>query len=352
MLKKLKDYSIIAVGAIAAAALALLALKYLLPVLLPFIIAWLIATLTRAPAERLASHGRVPASVFRLMLSLLLTALIFGTLTLIIWQITAAAWRFLTSFGEGNRLYDIIVALTSPDFSFLGISLPPELADKISEALGSVLSSAITALADSVRKVAMGVPNILFFLLVTVISLIYLSLDLERVNRFLRSLLPRGAGERFAKIRDGAFSTVKKYILSYALLTAITYAIMLVGFLILGIKNAPLIALIVSLLDILPVIGVGTVLVPWSILELATGNLFLGIGLLVLFIVNTVIRQLAEPKIVGKSLGLHPLATIVTLYAGYSLFGILGLILAPLVSVILNVVLNENKTASVGEGLA
>lgn len=347
MLGKLKDYSIIAVGVIAAAALALIALKYLLPVLLPFIIAWSIAAITRAPAERLAEKSRVPERVFRLMLSLLLTALIFGTLALLIWQITAAVWRFLSNFGEGNRLYDIVISLSSSDFSFLGISLPEELAVKINDSLGALLSSALTALADSVREAAMGVPQILFFLLVTVISLIYISLDFERINGFLSSLMPDRARMWLGKIRDGAFTTVKKYIRSYVYLTAITYALMLMGFMLLGIKSAPLVALVVALLDILPVIGVGTVLVPWSILELATGNLFLGIGLLVLFVINTVVRQFSEPKIVGKSLNLHPVATLIMLYAGYSLFGFLGLLLVPLVSVALAVILKKNHPTQV-----
>ena len=131
------------------------------------------------------------------------------------------------------------------------------------------------------------------------------------------------------------------------MLSSITYIVVLVGFLLLRIKNAPIVALIIALLDVLPIIGVGTVLVPWGIFELATGNHLFSIGLLALFVINTIVRQLCEPKIVGKSLGLHPIATIIMLYAGYALFGIVGILLVPILSVIFRVILNKNHTTDI-----
>jgi predicted PurR-regulated permease PerM len=93
---------------------------------------------------------------------------------------------------------------------------------------------------------------------------------------------------------------------------------------------------------------VGTVLVPWSILSFATGDKLLGIGLLVIFIVNTLIRQLAEPHIIGKNLNLPPIITLVSIYVGYSLFGIVGVVVFPLISVGILAALNRNNAAEVG----
>ncbi len=345
--EKLKDYSLIAVGILAAGIISLAALKYLLPVLSPFIIAWIIAMITKAPAERLSGKNRVPKRILRLMLSLFLTAIIFGGIALLIWRLTGAVWRFLSDFGEGNRLYELLISLTSPELSIFGDAIPDELRERISSAISQMLSSALSGLAASVTSWVGAVPNLLFFLLVTVISLVYLSLDLERINGFLSSLLPERVQKKLEAIRDGTFSAVKKYLRSYILICAITFVIMLVGFLLLGVKNALLVAIMVSLLDVLPVIGVGTVLVPWSIFELATGNHFFGIGLLILFVVNTVVRQFSEPKIVGKSLNLHPIATLIMLYAGYALFGIAGLLLVPLISVVIGALIGKNNSAKV-----
>lgn len=346
MIQKLKDYSLISLGIIAGVIILLAVLKFILPVISPFLIAWMIATVTRRPSERLAAKSRVPSRVIRLMLSLLLTAAIFGGIALLIWQSAGAIWRFLSDFGEGNRLYDLLVSISLPGESIFG-GIPSELRDQISSATSQMLSAALSGLASAVTAWVGSVPSILFFLLVTVIATVYLALDLERINAFILSVLPSRVRIKLLSIRDGAFSTVKKYLSSYLFICGITFAIMLIGLSLLGLKNAPLVAVLVSLLDVLPVIGVGTVLVPWSVFELATGNHSLGIGLLILFVTNTVVRQFSEPKIIGKSLNLHPIATLVMLYAGYALFGLAGLLLVPLVSIVVGALLGKGKPTEV-----
>ena len=138
-----------------------------------------------------------------------------------------------------------------------------------------------------------------------------------------------------------------KYVRSYSILMLITFVIMLIGFLILRVENAFLIALVVSLLDVLPLIGVGTVLVPWSIFQLLFGTASRGIGLIVLFVLNEIVRQFTEPRIVGKNLGIHPVISLLLLYVGYSVLGFAGLLLTPLVSVLLNVLFNKNNSTKI-----
>ena len=128
----------------------------------------------------------------------------------------------------------------------------------------------------------------------------------------------------------------------------ITFAIMLVGFMILGIERALLIALIVAVLDLLPILGVGIVLVPWSIFSFALGNNAIGIGLIVIFLSYTLIREILEPKILGKSLDVHPALTLVSLYLGYSLFGAPGLIVFPIIAVLICHLFKKDKSAKVG----
>ena len=122
---------------------------------------------------------------------------------------------------------------------------------------------------------------------------------------------------------------------SYLLLMLLTFAMMLAGLLILGVRYALVIALVIAAVDILPVLGIGIILLPWGFLEIILGNAGLGIGLLVLFALATVVRQIAEPKIVGKGLGIHPLLSLFLIYAGYSLFGFFGMVLLPMVGAVL-----------------
>ena len=211
-----------------------------------------------------------------------------------------------------------------------------------------MLSSALVWLGDIVKNVMAAVPGVFFFLIVTLISLIYFSLDLERINAFCNRILPANISAALGKFKDGVLFVIKKYIRSYLLIMLITYLTVLLGFFVLGVEHAPLIALVVALLDILPVIGVGTVLIPWGIVEIAMGEQFMGVGLLILFVVNTLVRQLSEPKIVGKNLDLHPVATLIFLYVGYRLFGFAGLILFPVVAITITVALKKDNSTQVG----
>ncbi|HBJ18774.1 MAG TPA: sporulation integral membrane protein YtvI, partial [Clostridiales bacterium] len=152
-------------------------------------------------------------------------------------------------------------------------------------------------------------------------------------NAAVRRLLPEKIARRLIRFKDGFLYTMVRYLRSYLLIMAMTFVIMLVGFLLLRIPYALLAAIAVALLDMLPVIGVGTVLVPWSVFSLISGNTPLAVGLFLLFAANEIIRQFAEPKIVGRHLGIHPLLTLIFLYVGYALFGVLGLLLIPIATV-------------------
>jgi predicted PurR-regulated permease PerM len=131
----------------------------------------------------------------------------------------------------------------------------------------------------------------------------------------------------------------------------LTFAMLFSGFLMLGIENSLTLALIIALVDILPILGVGTVLVPWSVILIVNGESELGMGLLVLFIAIYLVRQYAEPKIVSAQMDVHPLIVLFAMYAGLKLAGILGLIFAPLiVFVIKTVYVSFKKEKTVDKG--
>ena len=347
MKENLKTYSILLIGALAGCILLFLSVKYLLPVTAPFFIAWLMALATRAPAKKLSERIHVPERVIRLVMSIFLTLFVFSLTALVIWRAAAVLWEFLNRAGESGALAEFFDVLTSPRLPFFGDFVPGELAMKIGDALSGALSSLLSALAAGVTSLAGAIPKVLLFLLVTVISLFYFALDLERINAFVKSLLPPRGRVWLTRLRTGLFEVGRRYIRSYLLLGLITYALLLAGFLILRVKGAALTALFVALLDILPIIGVGTVLIPWGVVQIALGNHFLGIGLLVLFALNTAVRQFAEPKIVGKSLNMHPILTLLLIYVGYALFGLFGLLVLPLIAVIFSAILQKDHAAEI-----
>ena len=169
----------------------------------------------------------------------------------------------------------------------------------------------------------------------------------DKIAALITSVLPTRITDVIKKFRNSTLSVIKKYISSYLLILLMTYAIMLTGLWILRVEHVWVIALLIAVLDILPVLGVGTVLIPWSIFSFAEGNRALGIGLILLFVANAIIRQLAEPKIVGKSLNLHPIITLMMIYVGLSLFGIFGAIILPVIAVSIGVILKRDDSAEV-----
>ncbi len=347
MKEKLSHLSLLSVGALSAGILLLCFIKYLFPVLLPFLIAWLVASITASPAKRLARRIRLSERVIRLISSLAIVLVFVASAILIVWRTTAALWSFLLDISEQNRLYDLLADLVSRDAPLLGGILPEELASKLSDTLGSLIGSLLSAIAGLVTSLAGKVPQLFLFLLVTLISLVYFALDYDKIGDFVKSCLPKSYVDLLSRLRTGVMTVLKKYVLSYSLIMLITYFTLLLGFLILDVPHAMVLALFIALLDILPVLGVGTVLVPWSIYEIAFGNRALGVGLLILFVVNAVIRQLSEPKIVGKSLDIHPIMTLLMLYVGYALFGIAGMLLLPIAAVCVGSVLKSKKTTDI-----
>ena len=177
-------------------------------------------------------------------------------------------------------------------------------------------------------------PNILLVSLVTIIACFYFALDLDIVNDKIKEFLPNKIVNILSSFKRRFVSGFKKYLKAYLLIFYITFAELFVGFLILGVNYPFVLAFLISIIDFLPVFGTGVVLLPWGIVLLLMKNYFLGICILLLLIIMTVVRQVIEPKIVGKSLGVHPILSLVTLYVGFQLFGIVGMIFLPIVTII------------------
>lgn len=347
MKEKISEFAVISIGVLSILILLFIFAEYVLPVILPFIIAWLISAITVNPARKLSQRIKVPERILRLMMSILLTLSVAGVIGLVLWIVVDAIWRFLSDLGEGNRLYDLLTAIFSAEIPIIKDTISDELAAGIKGALSTALTEIFSAMASGATAIAGALPGAFFVLLVTMISLVYFSLDYDRVSGFVKSLLPEKVALKIAELKNGILTVIKKYIISYSLILFMTFLIMLLGFLILRVEHALLLAMIVAFLDILPIIGVGTVLIPWAILEFAFGNASMAVGLLILFVSNAIIRQLVEPKIVGKNLDLHPIATLILLYVGYSLFGFVGLVILPVIAVSIGVMLKSNNSTQI-----
>lgn len=320
---------------------AYLIFRYALASLLPFLIAAVIAFWVDRPAAFLSEKIGISPRVLRLVLTLSVTLLTLGATALAVWGISARLIDVLQNGGL-DKIGEMFSKITDGVGGILG-----KIGEGVGDAVIALLSSVAESLGSFVSGFVGAIPRALLFLLVTVISSVYLSLDLEKISGFFRGVLPKRATALVGRIKNSFLSTLVKYLRSYLCLLLLTFGIMLVGLLLLGRSESFVLAAVIAFLDILPVIGVGVVLLPWSLYCFISGSVGLGIGLLLLYVVHTVIRQLFEPKILGKSLGVHPIITLVLIYVGYSLFGIFGILLVPIFTVLIEVAVNEENPTDV-----
>lgn len=201
--------------------------------------------------------------------------------------------------------------------------------------LGS-LTSKLSSGVSNVYSVVKGVPSILIGVVIGLVAWILFTKDYDYIVRFIQNQLPDDKKGVLVEFKQVFSKTILTMFKAYGIIMCITFCELFLGFSIMslfGIMNNgyfAIIALAIAVFDILPVAGSGGILIPWSLFSLIYGNYKQAIGLIVLYIIITVIRQYIEPKIVGTSLGVHPIVTLMGLYFGLKLFGFMGMFIVPL----------------------
>jgi sporulation integral membrane protein YtvI len=217
-------------------------------------------------------------------------------------------------------------------------SLPMETVTTIQKLLDALKNSAMSAasnLAEGVVGMAAGLPAMLLVTVVYLVGLFLISLDLPKLRTGFMNMFTNSAREKVDLVLTQLSRATVGFIRAQLILSLMTYVLALSGLLILHVKYAAIIAFLIVLVDILPILGTGSFLVPWAVYNFFTGNTRLAIGLLILFTVITVIRRIVEPKILGSSLGISALAALASMYLGFQLLGFIGLILGPAVVIII-----------------
>ena len=344
--EKIRKYADLVVLVIGTALLAYLFFNRVFIYLLPFLIGWFLAFAMRPLAAYLSPRLKIKQRILRLILTVILYLILLGITGVAVWLLSREVWSLLARVGEGEGRLDEIISGITGSGGFIG-RLFGDFSDYVADAIYRVAMSVLASVGAGLTTVVYAVPRALFFVLVSVIASIYFALELEVVNATVKRLLPQRVFSVLSGLKDGFFGAFLKYLRSYLLLLLITFCEMLVGLFIIRAPYPLIMAIVIALLDLLPVIGVGSVLIPWGVWSLLVGRTPFGIGLLVLFVIHTVFRQIIEPKIVGKNLGVHPLVTLAFIYIGYSLFGAVGLLLVPPLTVLVKVAFGEKDAPEV-----
>ena len=302
---------------------------------IPFVIGWMIALianpLVRFLEKRLKivrKHGSmlIIAGVLALIISLLCFVLgkAYVEIREFIGDLPAlydsAAAEIRGAVQNGNRMFEFL-----PDEFRTAVM---QFTENIGTYVGDLVSKAAAPTVEIAGNVAKGIPNVLVNTVITILSSYLFIAEQDKILAWMRRYAPKFVLRYAEYLKKDARGVIGGYFLAQFRIMFVVAGILAVGFLFLKVKYGLLLAVLISMLDFLPVFGTGTALFPWAAVKLFTGEYTYAAGLLILYVVTQVSRQLIQPKIVGDSMGLPPLLTLFLLYLGFKVKGIAGMILA------------------------
>lgn len=321
-----------------AAIIIAYALYKLSSYLAPFIIAFIISLLME-PSIRFITRKLKINRKYAALISLLFLLLVIGSvMALIILRIINEVESIVVAIP--NYINDLIINLNSL-FS-KAVELYEWLPDDISKHVGTILSnfsSSVISISKSIAggaiTTAVSIPNAIVFIFATIMATYFFASDREKIYSFIKNQLPKSWIDGLVSLKSNAFTAMFGYLKALLIIMCITFTELFIGLTIIRVKYSALLAIIISFIDILPILGTGTVLIPWGIYSLLTGNTRLGISLLILYVIVLIIRQIIEPRIVGNQIGIHPLLTLIAIYVGLKAIGVFGVILGPITFLLL-----------------
>ncbi|RXI98526.1 sporulation integral membrane protein YtvI [Anaerobacillus alkaliphilus] len=214
--------------------------------------------------------------------------------------------------------------------------------ETITNHITSNASSTIQSVLTGISDFLLALPNLATVIIFSLLATFFISKDWYKLVFIFRKWLPNVIAERTKDVMKSLKKAFVGFILAQITLISITCCIVLIGLLVLKVDYPITIALIIAFVDLLPYLGTGLIFIPWILYTFFSGQLSLTIGLSILYGVVVVQRQIMEPKILSSSIGVDPLATLVSLFVGYKLFGFLGLILGPIILVFIQTLHNAH----------
>jgi len=324
---------IVLIYAVIAVLIVLVAIKYILPIMVPFIVA-LVFSIVMEPLIRVLQHrGRLPRGVSTMIAMIIVFGGIGVISTVVILKLVAELVHLSVSLPglamELGAYFQDLIDKATAFYINLPLYVTTSLEQNITR-LTANLQGLISRSVNSILQFISLVPGTLAVLVVSGLATYFLARDRYLIANLLLRFIPESSREKVVKVMSEISAAFVGYIRAQAILIFITTIISITGLYLIGAKYALTMGLIIGFFDLIPVLGPATVYLPWLAWSFATGATGFGIKLAVLYVLIFVARQIFETKIVSVNLGLHPLATLVAMYAGLKVMGFWGLILGPI----------------------
>ena len=332
--------------------LVLLLILFLVPRLLTFfapflvgaIIAWIAAPLVRFFEEKVKLK-RKAGSAFVIIVVIGLVVLV---LYLVGAKLAEEGKGLVLSLSQSWESYEENPGYIRRNLNMLYSRLPADmqatmedLMGNIGSYLGSILGQIGSPTIAAVGNFAKQVPSVVIGVIISLLSAYFFVADRSAVNKWMQSHVPEQLQEKCTLIQKSLKKAVGGYLKAQLKIEIWMYLLLIIGLSILRVNYVLLIALVIAILDMIPFFGTGTVLIPWAVIKILSADYKMAVGLLIIWGVGQLARQIIQPKIVGDSIGIAPIPTLFLIYTGYRLGGVLGMIVAVPVGYVIYVMYQE-----------
>lgn len=314
------------------------------PFLCGWVIAWIASPMVRFCEEKLKIR-RKTGSVAVIVLAIALVVLAIYLIGAKLVEEGTGLMQDLPAMWEGLSA-DISAA--TEKFSAVYDKFPLDVQQTLtgikegaSEAIGSIVEKISSPTIEAVGNFAKKLPTVIIAVIMCLLSAYFFVSDKTQVSEWIRSNAPKGLVNRYDIIRRSVVRAVGGYFKAQFKIELWIYLLLVIGLSFLKVRHVLLISAGIALLDILPFFGTGTVMVPWAIIKLLSGDYTMAVALVIIWGVGQLVRQIIQPKIVGDSIGVPPIPTLFLLYIGFKVGGVIGMIVAVPIGLIIYTMYEE-----------
>lgn len=330
--------------AIGVVLLLLLVFPRLLSFFLPFVIGWIVAMIANPLVKFLEKKVKILRKHSSAIIIVLVIGAIVGILYLVISMLIRESKQLAGDLPNILEQVGMLLTDLSTKIRTLSNDMPKPIGQFINNLLDSVNKNLTefklgetTFTMSFASSLAQNIADFFLMMIITILSAYFFIAKKEEITTSLRKVMPGSVLNGWRFIYDNFTKAVGGYFKAQFKIMIVLSILMFVGFEILRVSYSFLLALGIAFLDFLPVFGTGAILWPWALLDMLSGNYFRAVGLIVIYLLCQIIKQILQPKMVGDSIGISPLSTLVFLYIGYKLYGVLGMIIGvPVGMVIVN----------------
>lgn len=347
MNKDFRQYLKIIINLMIAAGAFLIIVLFVPKVILffvPFLVGWIIASIANPLVSFLEKKLRIRRKAMSVFVIVLAISAVGGALYLLVSELVKQGIAMLNDLPDIWKNFEQDLEGLSDKWNVFYKRLPVDLQTTLSDLysnlstyIGNIVNKLGSPAVNAVGNFVKSIPGAVISIIMCLISSYYFVAEREEIYRYFRVHMPLSIQQKWQIGFRAMKHSVGGYFVAQFRIELWIYMLLVAGLMILRVKYAFLLALLIAFLDLLPVFGTGTILVPWAAFQLFAGNYQMAVGLLIIWGVGQLVRQLIQPKFIGDTIGVKPLPTLFLLYIGYRFFGVIGMIIAvPVGMIVMN----------------